>query len=118
MAFPPVPTVVFFVFFFRACRLKKKAQYEANKVKLWGLSTEYGWFLNLFIKHCETFSNDMLWNQRSHLSLSPSPPSDRLLFVINAIKEEIVARVEDSSPRQTNMNDTLERLIQETLGED
>ncbi|XP_026185181.1 CREB3 regulatory factor [Mastacembelus armatus] len=65
----------------RACRLKKKAQYEANKVKLWGLSTEY----------------------------------DRLLFVINAIKEEIVARVEDSSPRSTNMTDTLERLIQETL---
>ncbi|XP_018547281.1 CREB3 regulatory factor [Lates calcarifer] len=65
----------------RACRLKKKAQYEANKVKLWGLSTEY----------------------------------DRLLFVINAIKEEIVARVEDSSPRPTNMTDTLERLIQETL---
>ncbi|XP_051256508.1 CREB3 regulatory factor isoform X3 [Dicentrarchus labrax] len=66
----------------RACRLKKKAQYEANKVKLWGLSTEY----------------------------------DRLLFVINTIKEEIVARVEDSSPRPTNMTDTLEHLIQETLG--
>ncbi|KAF7663554.1 hypothetical protein LDENG_00207920 [Lucifuga dentata] len=65
----------------RACRLKKKAQYEANKVKLWGLSTEY----------------------------------DRLLFVINAIKEEIVVRVKDSSPRPTNMTDTLERLIQETL---
>ncbi|XP_037543840.1 CREB3 regulatory factor [Nematolebias whitei] len=65
----------------RACRLKKKAQYEANKVKLWGLSTEY----------------------------------DRLLFVINAIKEEIVQRVEDSSPRQTNMTETLERLIKETL---
>lgn len=45
------------------------------------------------------------------------PPSDRLLFVINAIKEEIVARVEDSSPRPTNMTDTLEHLIQETLGE-
>ncbi|KAM9846832.1 CREB3 regulatory factor [Aulostomus maculatus] len=65
----------------RACRLKKKAQYEANKVKLWGLSTEY----------------------------------DRLLFVINAIKEEIVVRVEDASPRPTNMSDTLDRLIQETL---
>ncbi|XP_029303642.1 CREB3 regulatory factor [Cottoperca gobio] len=65
----------------RACRLKKKAQYEANKVKLWGLSTEY----------------------------------DRLLFVINAIKEEIVARVEDSTPRLTNMADTLDHLIQETL---
>ncbi|XP_059207827.1 CREB3 regulatory factor [Centropristis striata] len=65
----------------RACRLKKKAQYEANKVKLWGLSTEY----------------------------------DRLLFVINTIKEEIVSRVEDSSPRPTNMADTLEHLIQETL---
>uniref|UniRef100_A0A3Q3A1F0 Creb3 regulatory factor n=1 Tax=Kryptolebias marmoratus TaxID=37003 RepID=A0A3Q3A1F0_KRYMA len=65
----------------RACRLKKKAQYEANKVKLWGLSTEY----------------------------------DRLLFVINAIKEEIMQRVEDSSPRQTNMTETLERLIKETL---
>ncbi|XP_033996288.1 LOW QUALITY PROTEIN: CREB3 regulatory factor [Trematomus bernacchii] len=65
----------------RACRLKKKAQYEANKVKLWGLGTEY----------------------------------DRLLFVINAIKEEIVARVEDSTPRPTNMADTLEHLIKETL---
>ncbi|KAF7206274.1 CREB3 regulatory factor [Nothobranchius furzeri] len=65
----------------RACRLKKKAQYEANKVKLWGLGTEY----------------------------------DRLLFVINAIKEEIVLRVEDSSPRSTNMTETLERLIKETL---
>lgn len=65
----------------RACRLKKKAQYEANKVKLWGLSTEY----------------------------------DRLLFVINTIKEEIVARVEDSYPRPTNMADTLDHLIQETL---
>uniref|UniRef100_A0A8C6SQH0 Creb3 regulatory factor n=1 Tax=Neogobius melanostomus TaxID=47308 RepID=A0A8C6SQH0_9GOBI len=65
----------------RACRLKKKAQYEANKVKLWGLSTEY----------------------------------DRLLFVINSIKEEIVSRVEDSAPRPTNMSDTLDRLIQDTL---
>ena len=45
------------------------------------------------------------------------PPVDRLLFVINAIKEEIVARVEDSTPRPTNMADTLEHLIKETLGE-
>ncbi|XP_072301888.1 CREB3 regulatory factor [Eucyclogobius newberryi] len=65
----------------RACRLKKKAQYEANKVKLWGLSTEY----------------------------------DRLLFVINSIKEEIVSRVEDSAPRPTNMTDSLDKLIQDTL---
>lgn len=27
---------------FRACRLKKKAQHEANKIKLWGLNQEYG----------------------------------------------------------------------------
>uniref|UniRef100_A0A096MHB3 BZIP domain-containing protein n=1 Tax=Poecilia formosa TaxID=48698 RepID=A0A096MHB3_POEFO len=26
---------------FRACRLKKKAQHEANKIKLWGLNQEY-----------------------------------------------------------------------------
>lgn len=26
----------------RACRLKKKAQHEANKIKLWGLNQEYG----------------------------------------------------------------------------
>lgn len=45
------------------------------------------------------------------------PGVDRLLFVINTIKEEIVVRVEDSSPRSTNMTDTLDRLIQETLGE-
>lgn len=28
----------------RACRLKKKAQHEANKIKLWGLNQEYGQF--------------------------------------------------------------------------
>jgi len=44
-------------------------------------------------------------------------PADRLLFVINAIKEEIVTRVKDSSPQATNMADTLERMVQETLGE-
>ncbi|XP_051955582.1 CREB3 regulatory factor-like [Xyrauchen texanus] len=66
----------------RACRLKKKAQYEANKVKLWGLGTEY----------------------------------DRLLFVINAIKEEIVNRVQDiSHDKGTSMTEKLDKLIEETL---
>ncbi|KAL2094611.1 hypothetical protein ACEWY4_009330 [Coilia grayii] len=66
----------------RACRLKKKAQYEANKVKLWGLGTEY----------------------------------DRLLFVINAIKEEIVKRVQDpSDDKGTSMAEKLDKLIEETL---
>ncbi|KAI2651043.1 CREB3 regulatory factor [Labeo rohita] len=66
----------------RACRLKKKAQYEANKVKLWGLGTEY----------------------------------DRLLFVINAIKEEIVSRVQDiSHDKGTSMTDKLDKLIEDTL---
>ncbi|XP_051537622.1 CREB3 regulatory factor-like isoform X2 [Myxocyprinus asiaticus] len=66
----------------RACRLKKKAQYEANKVKLWGLGTEY----------------------------------DRLLFVINAIKEEIVNRVQDTShDKGTSMTEKLDKLIEETL---
>ncbi|XP_061658488.1 CREB3 regulatory factor isoform X2 [Syngnathoides biaculeatus] len=65
----------------RACRLKKKAQYEANKVKLWGLSTEY----------------------------------DRLLFVINAIKGEIVTRAEDPNPGAGSMSDTLDRIIRDKL---
>ncbi|KAI7796073.1 CREB3 regulatory factor [Triplophysa rosa] len=66
----------------RACRLKKKAQYEANKVKLWGLGTEY----------------------------------DRLLFVINAIKEEIVSRVQDvSHDKGTSMAEKLDKLIEDTL---
>ncbi|XP_048883500.1 CREB3 regulatory factor-like isoform X3 [Brienomyrus brachyistius] len=66
----------------RACRLKKKAQYEANKVKLWGLSTEY----------------------------------DRLLFVINGIKEEIVNRVQSlTEDKASSMTDKLNRLIEETL---
>uniref|UniRef100_A0AAY4AXE5 BZIP domain-containing protein n=1 Tax=Denticeps clupeoides TaxID=299321 RepID=A0AAY4AXE5_9TELE len=66
----------------RACRLKKKAQYEANKVKLWGLGTEY----------------------------------DRLLFVINAIKEEIVNRVQDlSEDKCTSMAEKLDKLIEDTL---
>uniref|UniRef100_A0A8C1A514 CREB3 regulatory factor n=1 Tax=Cyprinus carpio carpio TaxID=630221 RepID=A0A8C1A514_CYPCA len=68
----------------RACRLKKKAQYEANKVKLWGLGTEY----------------------------------DRLLFVINAIKEEIVSRVQDiSHDKGTSMTEKLDKLIEDTLVE-
>lgn len=58
----------------------------------------------------------MSWN-RSQNAVYCVAPADRLLFVINTIKEEIVARVEDSSPRATNMTDTLEHLIQETLGE-
>ncbi|XP_072517608.1 CREB3 regulatory factor [Salminus brasiliensis] len=66
----------------RACRLKKKAQYEANKVKLWGLGTEY----------------------------------DRLLFVINTIKEEIVNRVQENSDNNgTSMAEKLDKLIEETL---
>ncbi|CDQ73662.1 unnamed protein product [Oncorhynchus mykiss] len=65
----------------RACRLKKKAQYEANKVKLWGLGTEY----------------------------------DRLLFVINTIKEEMVNRVQDICDKETSMTETLDKLIEETL---
>ncbi|KPP65022.1 CREB3 regulatory factor-like, partial [Scleropages formosus] len=66
----------------RACRLKKKAQYEANKVKLWGLSTEY----------------------------------DRLLFVINAIKEDIVNRVQNLSESSgTSLTKKLEQLIKDTL---
>uniref|UniRef100_A0A673HS06 BZIP domain-containing protein n=1 Tax=Sinocyclocheilus rhinocerous TaxID=307959 RepID=A0A673HS06_9TELE len=66
----------------RACRLKKKAQYEANKVKLWGLGTEY----------------------------------DCLLFVINAIKEEIVSRVQDiSHDKRTSMTEKLDKLIEDTL---
>ncbi|KAJ8348106.1 hypothetical protein SKAU_G00266950 [Synaphobranchus kaupii] len=66
----------------RACRLKKKAQYEANKVKLWGLNTE----------------------------------NDRLLFVISAIKEEIVCRVQDiSKDKGTSMAERLGRLISENL---
>lgn len=68
----------------RACRLKKKAQYEANKVKLWGLGTEY----------------------------------DRLLFVINAIKEEIVNKVQDiSQDKTTSMTEKLDKLIEDTLVE-
>ncbi|MBN3302523.1 CRERF factor, partial [Amia calva] len=66
----------------RACRLKKKAQYEANKVKLWGLNTEY----------------------------------DRILFVINAIKEEIVSRVQNlRGDKGTKMVEKLDQLIKETL---
>ncbi|XP_061092405.1 CREB3 regulatory factor-like isoform X2 [Conger conger] len=66
----------------RACRLKKKAQYEANKVKLWGLNTEY----------------------------------DRLLLVVNGIKEEIVNRVQVlSDDSGTSMAQKLEQLISETL---
>ena len=36
---------VCFVCALRACRLKKKAQHEANKIKLWGLNQEYGQYL-------------------------------------------------------------------------
>lgn len=35
---------VFFIDCFRACRLKKKAQHEANKIKLLGLEYEHSNF--------------------------------------------------------------------------
>lgn len=34
-------------FLYRACRLKKKAQHEANKVKLYGLDIEHKQLLNV-----------------------------------------------------------------------
>lgn len=37
-------TAVFFIF--RVCRLKKKAQHEANKIKLYGLQQEHS--MNIF----------------------------------------------------------------------
>lgn len=43
--------------------------------------------------------------------------ADRLLFVINTIKEEIVNRVQDSSNSNgTSMAEKLDKLIEETLG--
>lgn len=43
--------------------------------------------------------------------------ADRLLFVINTIKEEIVNRVQDNSnDKGTNMAEKLDKLIEETLG--
>lgn len=43
--------------------------------------------------------------------------SDRLLFVINAIKEEIVSRVQDISyDKGTSMTEKLDKLIEDTLG--
>ncbi len=43
--------------------------------------------------------------------------SDRLLFVINAIKEEIVSRVQDiSHDKGTSMTEKLDKLIEDTLG--
>lgn len=46
LSFPPL--------FSRACRLKKKAQHEANKIKLWGLNQEYGQYC---ILHAYSTSN-------------------------------------------------------------
>lgn len=44
---------------------------------------------------------------------------DRLLFVINAIKEEIVSRVQDvSHDKGTSMAEKLDKLIEETLGKE
>lgn len=43
--------------------------------------------------------------------------ADRLLFVINTIKEEIVNRVQDNSNNNgTSMAEKLDKLIEETLG--
>jgi len=43
--------------------------------------------------------------------------ADRLLFVINAIKEEIVIRVQDiSNDKETSMTEKLDKLIDDTLG--
>lgn len=43
--------------------------------------------------------------------------ADRLLFVINTIKEEIVNQVQDNSNNNgTSMAEKLDKLIEETLG--
>lgn len=47
-------------FNFRACRLKKKAQHEANKVKLYGLEQEHR-KENYFILHLNTIRHVILF---------------------------------------------------------
>lgn len=67
-----------FDFFIRACRLKKKAQYEANKVKLWGLSTEYGKLLMTSYRVCYTPRSSILRSKASEYKFT-------LLYCISLI---------------------------------
>ena len=85
--------------FFRACRLKKKQQHEANKVKLHGLENEQGLCIYLCIYR-------YTYNRRTHLigfHISSSlfilneiftpmfTLPENLTYILNDMKNEIVS---------------------------
>ena len=63
--------------YFRACRLKKKAQHEANKIKLNGLETEHYHLLTV-IKKIRKILVERL-EKKEHLKISMAETLDQLI---------------------------------------
>lgn len=76
----------------------------------------HAYLRNTFFVHACNQANPSMY-AKNETKISLSSFLDRLLFVINAIKEEIVNRVQDiSNDKETSMTEKLDKLIDDTLG--
>ncbi|XP_069754949.1 CREB3 regulatory factor-like isoform X6 [Narcine bancroftii] len=71
----------------RACRLKKKAQYEANKVKLWGLNTEYDHLLYVI----NSIKQEIVSHVQSQEEKENSSMREKLENLLNKTVDTVVA---------------------------
>lgn len=84
----------FFSTYFRACRLKKKAQHEANKIKLYGLEQEHRGMLSLLeeargvmLKKIEQGGNAQIPAPSHPQNLPGTPPQNQQLTLSQHVEK-------------------------------
>lgn len=93
----------------RACRLKKKAQHEANKIKLFGLQREHQQVV-LAIYDVRKFLRDRLITQQENNGIQQQSSDDKMISSnVEAIAEKCSMKV--ASQTSDYVNSVLEKVV-------
>lgn len=90
----------------RACRLKKKAQHEANKIKLNGLEIEHSEYRTI-----HQYKWNFLSLREGHAEINWNYFSEKLMNGIQQAKQILVAKINESSTdKQEELTHHLEKI--------
>lgn len=91
----------------RACRLKKKAQHEANKIKLYGLEIEHSEFYVAFDFYLSFFVADVRF------------VAERFLNAISDIKQNLAFKYSQQNVGESfdEVDQQIERIYKHAIGE-
>lgn len=87
----------------RACRLKKKAQHEANKLKLYGLQREHSKFITITIFN--------IINEKQIVDCNLF--SEQLMSGIQQIKRLITKKITDPNITVPEYNTEVDKVVQD-----